>query len=281
MRTHALLHLLRWDTPPGGLPLGTAPAGRSEPELYGSLLESFFIQRHPATGDVEWLGSLIVWLLIAASVVCIAWIIKESVRARTARRRRRRQVSAVVSEGGEAYTYGDMPVDTLPSVLFYETETAFTRALNAALTGEARPLDTRLADAEQRLTQDAQADLRRLEPLNIAGNVAPMVGLFGTVYGMILAFRQVVIAGGTPEPVALAAGIGTALTTTFWGLVVAVPALTSYGLLRSRLESESVDCWKCVEDAVTRAHGSSGSAEAAAPAGAAREEAPGDASHAT
>ena len=45
----------------------------------------------------------------------------------------------------------------------------------------------------------------------------PMAGLFGTVYGMILAFQSIVSAGGNADPVLLA-GIGTALVTTFWGI---------------------------------------------------------------
>src|SRR5690606_31007928 len=52
--------------------------------------------------------------------------------------------------------------------------------------------------------------LRPLEFLNVMGNVSPMLGLFGTVYGMILAFQQLVAAGGRPDPAQLAAGISTA-----------------------------------------------------------------------
>ena len=69
-----------------------------------------------------------------------------------------------------------------------------------------------------------------------------MAGLFGTVYGMILAFQSIVSAGGNADPVLLAGGIGTALVTTFWGLVVAIPALMGYAVVRNRIldASESV-----------------------------------------
>ena len=75
--------------------------------------------------------------------------------------------------------------------------------------------------------------LRPIEYLNVLGNIAPMMGLFGTVYGMIVAFQKLVETGGKPDPGKLAAGISTALVTTFWGLVVAVPALASYSLIRN------------------------------------------------
>ena len=79
--------------------------------------------------------------------------------------------------------------------------------------------------------------LRRIEWANIIGNVAPMVGLFGTVFGMIKAFNGIVIAGGQPQPAHLAGGISIALVTTFWGLLVAIPALAIHGIFRHRIET--------------------------------------------
>ncbi len=81
---------------------------------------------------------------------------------------------------------------------------------------------------------------RKIEYLNIIGNVAPMIGLFGTVYGIILAFNklvEVVRAGGVTQPDQLAEGISVALVTTFWGLIVAIPALAAYGLFRNKIDA--------------------------------------------
>lgn len=78
--------------------------------------------------------------------------------------------------------------------------------------------------------------LRPVEFLNVIGNIAPMLGLFGTVYGMIVAFQKLVAAGGRPDPGELAGGISTALVTTFWGLVVAMPALAGYALIRNHVD---------------------------------------------
>ena len=84
---------------------------------------------------------------------------------------------------------------------------------------------------------EAARMLRPIEILNVLGNIAPMVGLFGTVYGMIVAFQSLVDAGGSPDPVELAAGISTALVTTFWGLIVAIPALAGYALIRNKVDA--------------------------------------------
>jgi biopolymer transport protein ExbB len=79
--------------------------------------------------------------------------------------------------------------------------------------------------------------LRRAEWCNLLGNVSPMVGLFGTVWGMIDAFNILGISAGQPRPGQLAGAISVALITTFWGLLIAIPCLFIYGLFRSRIES--------------------------------------------
>lgn len=79
--------------------------------------------------------------------------------------------------------------------------------------------------------------LRKIDWLNIIGNVAPMIGLFGTVFGMIKAFNGIVEAGGQPRPDQLAGGISMALVTTFWGLLVAIPSLVIHGVFRNRIET--------------------------------------------
>lgn len=83
---------------------------------------------------------------------------------------------------------------------------------------------------------------RRIEYLNIIGNVSPMIGLFGTVYGMIRTFSTIVEQGGSPDPKALAGGISIALVTTFWGLLVAIPALSVFHLMRNRIDGLLAEC---------------------------------------
>ena len=87
------------------------------------------------------------------------------------------------------------------------------------------------------LEEQALRFLRRIEWLNLIGNVSPMVGLFGTVFGMIELFNDIVMAGGQPRPAHLAGGISVALVTTFWGLLIAIPALAMHGVFRNRIET--------------------------------------------
>lgn len=91
--------------------------------------------------------------------------------------------------------------------------------------------------AAESLQEQGLILLRKVEWCNIIGNVAPMVGLFGTVFGMIQAFNILGISGGQPRHDQLAAKISIALVTTFWGLLIAIPALTIHGIFRSRVEA--------------------------------------------
>ncbi len=69
--------------------------------------------------------------------------------------------------------------------------------------------------------------------LNVFATLAPMLGLFGTVTGMITAFNQ--LKTGQSEPADLAGGIGEAMITTAGGLIVGIPAMFFYFFFRNRL----------------------------------------------
>jgi biopolymer transport protein ExbB len=89
---------------------------------------------------------------------------------------------------------------------------------------------------------------RKIEWLNLLGNVAPMLGLLGTVWGMIMAFGELQAKGGKANPEDLAGGIMVALVSTFSGLLVAIPALTGYGIFRSRIEQMSMEAALVAEE---------------------------------
>lgn len=100
-------------------------------------------------------------------------------------------------------------------------------------------VDDALDEQSARLT-------RRIELLNILGNISPMVGLFGTVVGMIRAFNRMAgMEGGignASNAAKLSGDISIAFVNTFWGLLIAVPALTIFALLRNRVDAISDEC---------------------------------------
>ena len=93
--------------------------------------------------------------------------------------------------------------------------------------------------------------LRGLEWLNLIGNIGPMLGLLGTVWGMINVFFQIVEAGGMPKPEELAGGIGIALVTTLLGLAVAIPALAAYAIFRNRIDSLTSEAMVASQDLIS------------------------------
>ena len=77
---------------------------------------------------------------------------------------------------------------------------------------------------------------RKTEHLNVIGSICPMLGLLGTVIGMLQVFNEIAMTPGAIEPRQLAEGIFQALVTTCLGLIVAIPALYCYAIFRNRVD---------------------------------------------
>jgi len=75
----------------------------------------------------------------------------------------------------------------------------------------------------------------RLSFLSLVGSIAPMVGLLGTVDGMVQSFMVIAASDTQPKPSKLAEGISMALITTLVGLVLAIPAIIAFNLMKNRL----------------------------------------------
>ncbi len=88
----------------------------------------------------------------------------------------------------------------------------------------------------------------RLGYMALIGNVAPMVGLLGTVEGMVAAFTVIASRTTTPPPSELAKGISTALVTTLIGLYLAIPAIAIYNLLRNKFQRLVLEVGNTSED---------------------------------
>ena len=88
---------------------------------------------------------------------------------------------------------------------------------------------------------------RKTEVLGVIGAIAPMLGLTGTVLGMIEAFNKIAATGGAARPDELAGGIGKALVTTLMGLVVAIPTMIAFSYFRNKIDSIVAEAGKRVE----------------------------------
>ncbi|RKY27558.1 MAG: MotA/TolQ/ExbB proton channel family protein [Candidatus Omnitrophota bacterium] len=98
-----------------------------------------------------------------------------------------------------------------------------------------------IEEREKILVRAGSRIIRRLEKnlrgLAIIGNIAPLLGLLGTVTGMIKAFMKIQELGGRVDASVLAGGIWEALITTAFGLFVAIPTLVAYHYFEGRVDN--------------------------------------------
>ena len=91
--------------------------------------------------------------------------------------------------------------------------------------------------------------------LSLIGNIAPMMGLFGTVSGMIQAFQMIAEKGASVTPADLAGGISQALVTTFLGLFVAIPTMIAFFFFRNKVVRITLEIHAIADDLVERFRG--------------------------
>lgn len=125
-----------------------------------------------------------------------------------------------------------------------------SRVVSTALRGIMQGHDESLVREEvTRVAKDQIESLKSwLRPLELIANLSPLLGLFGTVLGMIEAFQKMEQAGNAVDPSVLSGGIWQALLTTAVGLAVAIPAT----LAHSWLERSTERAAHSMEDAATR-----------------------------
>ncbi len=192
----------------------------------------------------DYLGLFIIWLLVFGSFVSISLTILFTMRYRKANvmpPETRDEIEALLADKKyrEAINFAR------------EDESFLGKVTSAALDEAANGYGAMERAIEEKGDAETTKILRPIEILNVLGNIAPMMGLFGTVYGMIVAFQQLVDSGGSADPAALAAGISTALVTTFWGLVVAIPALAAYALVRNKIDALTTESLLVAEDIIS------------------------------
>jgi biopolymer transport protein ExbB len=127
----------------------------------------------------------------------------------------------------------------------YHRLAAHDSLLARVLAAGVRKLPSGLPAAQRAMelaNEDATMQMEhRTTYLATVGTLGPMIGLVGTVYGMILAFRVIAMEGATPQANQLAAGISTALFATLLGIGVSIPAIFFYSLFRNRIARLSLE----------------------------------------
>ncbi|MGC8467210.1 MAG: MotA/TolQ/ExbB proton channel family protein [Acidithiobacillus sp.] len=175
------------------------------------------------------LGGFVLPILLLAAVIALAiagnrlWVLR---RARIAPR-------GLVERTGELVEAGK--VQQAVKIL-YENDTPLARILLTALQQAGQPREVIKEMVEEAGRQEMAHLDRYLNFLGSIAGVAPLLGLLGTVIGIMHAFAAIGMVG-MGDPKALAGGIAEALITTAGGLSVAIPSLLFYRYFRGRVET--------------------------------------------
>ncbi len=176
------------------------------------------------------LGGPVVAVLIATSVATLSLVLYKLWQYRAAGVSRHLELSQAIDawdrgNKGEAWTHLDKSRSYLAPVV------------RMAFSGDGQNLSDRAdAEAETRFARLEQG----LNVLDMVAQLAPLLGLFGTVIGMIDAFRTLQGAGSSVDPSLLAGGIWVALLTTAAGLAVAMPASMILTWFEARMRRERI-----------------------------------------
>ena len=176
-----------------------------------------------------WVGLAIVMLLFALSLTAAYLIIDHLMALRRSKllpEQVANNVRSLVATGNLAEAQ-KLCVET-PSLISFLIVNGLAEA-DGGWPAIERALEDTLAEQAARL-------YRKIEYLSVIGNIAPMVGLLGTVTGMVFAFQQVAATQGAAGAADLAEGIYQALITTIGGLLVAIPSLGAFAIFRNRVD---------------------------------------------
>jgi biopolymer transport protein ExbB len=199
--------------------LGSGGSNAADAEIRQTFLQQFVV----AGGPIVW------FVLIPMSVVMVYLVVEYSLTIR------RKKLFPSGAGDQIVQTIRNSGVGRLQATADDNTDMVSKAVTRAVVHGRGDRFRVRNLVFES-LEEQALVLVRRIEWLNLIGSVSPMVGLFGTVFGMIRVFNGIVATGGQSQPAQLAGGISVALVTTFWGLVIAIPALGIHGIFRNRIE---------------------------------------------
>ena len=163
------------------------------------------------------------------SIVALAYSVERWVRLRGGKlgtARLRRDVVGAVQQGGA----------TRALEVCAKSKSAMARVLGVGLARAGGPfleMEKAVEDAGGREVKRLSANLK---PLVVVAAIAPLLGLLGTVWGMIQAFQNIALKDGLGKPELLAAGISQALITTAAGLAIAIPTQAAYYYFKSVIE---------------------------------------------
>jgi biopolymer transport protein ExbB len=181
--------------------------------------------------DLVVAGGPVMWPLGICSVVALAFAVERSIRMRRGKLGSRHLGAAIAQatrDGGAT--------SAIAACEQKGRGTALSRILAAGLARDGEGLEQVERAVEDAGAREAKRLASSLRPLATVVTIAPLLGLLGTVWGMIEAFSNIAMKQGMGKPELLASGISQALVTTVAGLVIAIPTQAAYFWFKGRID---------------------------------------------
>ena len=204
----------------GGTTASAAPAPRESSQ-------SFFLWMGEASGPI----GLAILLMSFYLITLVVWMALEYRRSVAIPEKLTRELSDLLAQ--KQYNEAYQRLTESPSFLA-RVLAAGIRKIPSGPTHVQRAMELANDDATMAMEH-------RTTYLATVGTLGPMIGLVGTVYGMILSFRVIATAGGSPQASQLAAGISTALFATLEGIALSIPAIFFHAMFRNRIARLSLE----------------------------------------
>jgi len=209
---------------------------QTDAEVHRSLLE--YIKQ----------GGPIGWIIILISLVAIAMIGAQLFRIR------REKLAPPELSGDLRSLLSDGNIDGAIKRCADEPGAAYmARVMGSGLSRASRSAFGML-ELRSSVDEIGQLEVDRLyrltDGIGLIASVAPMLGLLGTVVGMVGAFDAITLSDGPARPDELAGSISQALITTVLGLIVAIPSTAMYTFLRNRIDHLTTEIDEEIEDLI-------------------------------
>ncbi|MGL5123067.1 MAG: MotA/TolQ/ExbB proton channel family protein [Fusobacteriaceae bacterium] len=179
-------------------------------------------------------GGPLMYFIVAMSVIGIAVIIERAIYFRTSESKSFIKIRIMLKQHIEKKEIKEAVI------LLNSNKSSSSRVIKEILTFWYRTNTTNVVSLEEKAREAGLAQIPSLERnmwlLGLVAHATPLLGLLGTVTGMIEAF-QAVSTHGTGDPSVLAKGISEALLTTAGGLIVAIPALICYNYFNKKIDN--------------------------------------------
>lgn len=201
-----------------------------------------------SVGQSGFVGQAIVILLLMVSVFSWAIIFQKSSILRRAVRRSdalreqfRADPDGTINHYADRSRFDESPLSAVLDAALQELSILLGRGGRAAARGELSlaHIDGVERSLERTVAEQVVELKKYLIVLATTAGVAPFVGLFGTVWGIMKAFAAMSVTGSASIS-SVAPGVSAALTTTVAGLAVAIPALVAYNYLMNRVRTLTI-----------------------------------------